>query len=134
MTVPCDVDAATSSTAAVDAVRMTAESAAAGTDRERLMLRIDLEGELAPEVALDSRTLEAAAIEACGALVVRVRDLTRAAVDVRAAAADRTTRGVFTRAALAAIDAEADPERQTLLADALRYGLQALSGVEVGLR
>ena len=134
MTVSCDLDGASSSVVAADAVRATAELASAGSDRDRLMLRVDLEGEVAPEVALDARSLETTVAEASGAAVVQVRDLTTAGVDVEAAAADRTTRGVFTRAALSAVEAEADPRERTLLGDALRYGLQALSGVEVGLR
>jgi DNA repair exonuclease SbcCD nuclease subunit len=133
-TLSCDLGGATSCTAIADTVRMVAETASAGTDRERLMLRVDLEGEVAPEIAVDTRTLETAAQEACGGAVVRVRDLTRASIDVQAAAQDRTTRGAFTRAALAAIDAAPDPDERALAADVLRYGLQALSGVEVGLR
>ena len=62
-----------------------------------------------------------------------MRDLSTPGIDASAAAADRTTRGEFAREMLAAIDAAGDGER-AVLEDALRYGLQALSGVEVGLR
>jgi hypothetical protein len=65
---------------------------------------------------------------------VRLRDLTSPVIDVAAAAADRTARGAFTRALLAAIDREDDPRERALLGDTLRYGLQALGGAEVGLR
>ena len=134
LTTGCDVDGLGSAAAITEAARASAAGAVAGTDPDRLMLRIDLRGEVDPDVALDLPNLEHAAAEACAAAVVRVRDLTRPGVDIATAAADRTTRGEFTRSLLAAIEAAGDDAERARLEDALRYGLQALGGVEVGLR
>ena len=134
LTVSCDVDGLGSAASFTEAARATAMSAVAGADPERLMLRVDLRGEVPPDVAVDLPDLEHATSEASGAAVVQVRDLTTPGVDVEAAAADRTTRGEFTRQMLAAIAAGADDAERVVLEDALRYGLQALSDVEVGLR
>ena len=46
---------------------------------------------------------------------------------------EESTRGAFVRAATAAA-ADADPDEALVLEEALRYGLMALSGAEVGLR
>jgi DNA repair protein SbcD/Mre11 len=134
LTAGCDVEGLGSAASIVEAVRATAFTAVAGSDPERLMLRVDLRGEVSPDVAVDLPSLEQAAADAAGAAVVRVRDLTTPGVDIAAAAADRTTRGEFTRELLAAIGASGDEAEQGVLRDALRYGLQALSDVEVGLR
>lgn len=133
VSVECRVDEATTSSAVTEAIRREAMQAVAGGDGSRLMLGIDLRGEIAPDVAIDVPLLERAVREATGAAVVRVRDLTTAAIDPVAAAGDRTTRGAFARSLLAAI-AAAEGEERAVLEEALRYGLQALSGVEVGLR
>ena len=99
------------------------------------MLRLDLVGELSPEITLDVPSLEMHAREATGLAAVQVRDRTEPVLDLAAMAADPTARGAFTREVLAAIHAaEGDPREEALLSDALRYGLQALGGVEVGLR
>ena len=45
---------------------------------------------------------------------------------------EESTRGAFIRAATAA--AAAGPDDDGVLEDALRYGLMALSGAEIGLR
>jgi DNA repair exonuclease SbcCD nuclease subunit len=97
-------------------------------------LRLTLRGEVGAELNVDASVVEATAGDATGAAVVRLRDLTRAAVDVAAATSDPTTRGEFTRALLAELEGEEDPSRRAVVEDALRYGLQALSDVEVGLR
>ena len=134
LTVSCDVEGLASSASLLEAVRAAAMSAVAGADVDLLMLRIDVVGEVAPDVAVDLPNLDHAAIEASAAAVVQVRDLSRPGIDVAAAAVDRTTRGEFTRELLAAIDTADDDAERATLEDALRYGLQALGGVEVGLR
>lgn len=131
----CDVDGAQTAAEVLDRVRANSLEALRGLPGERSMLRLTLRGELPVEAAVDGGVVEAAAHDVTGAGVVRIRDLTRAAVDVEAAAADPTTRGEFTRSMLAArTAAEGDEDEQALIDDALRYGLQALSGVDVGLR
>jgi DNA repair protein SbcD/Mre11 len=130
----CDLDGAGSSGDAVDCARAAARAALAGLAPERSMLRLTLRGEVSPDLPLDLPLVEAAVVDATGAATVRLRDLTSPALDVAAAATDRSARGGFTRVVLAAIDATDDPGERAVLGDTLRYGLQALAGVEVGLR
>jgi len=85
-------------------------------------------------VALDAFTLENSLRDTSGLALVRTRDLTHPEIDLEAAAADRTARGAFTRAATEALAAAEGAEERAVLEEALRYGLQALSGVEIGLR
>lgn len=134
-TVACDLDGATSFAAVSDRCGVAARTAAAAGPPERGMVRLDLAGELSPEITLDVPSLEMHAREATGLAAVQVRDRTEPVLDLAAMAADPTARGAFTREVLAAIHAaEGDPREEALLSDALRYGLQALGGVEVGLR
>ena len=85
-------------------------------------------------IPLDAFTVESVLRDTSGLAQVRVRDLTAPDIDVAAAAVDRTARGAFTRAAMQALEGAADAEQRAVLEEALRYGLQALSGVEIGLR
>jgi DNA repair exonuclease SbcCD nuclease subunit len=134
-TVRCDLEGARSFGSVLERAGAAARSAAAAGTPERGMVRLDLHGELLPEVTLDLPSIEVQAREAAGLASVQVRDLTDPALDLAAAAADPTARGAFTRQVLASLDAAAaDPVEHAVLADALRYGLQALGGVEVGLR
>jgi DNA repair protein SbcD/Mre11 len=130
----CDLDGAGSSSDAVERARSAGRRALAGLAPERSMLRLSLRGEVSPDLPLDLPLVEAAVADATGAATVRLRDLTSPAIDVVAAAVDRTARGAFTRAVLAAIDGTDDPGERALLGETLRYGLQALGGAEVGLR
>jgi hypothetical protein len=131
----CDLDGCSSFATVLDRACSAARTAAASGLPDRGMVRLVLGGELAPEITLDLPTVEAAARDASGLAVVRVRDLSEPALDLEAAAADPTARGAFTREVLAGLHAaEGDAGEQAVLADALRYGLQALGGVEVGLR
>jgi hypothetical protein len=135
LTVPCDLTSATSFAAVTDRAAVAARTGAATGPPDRGMLRLDLAGELSPEITLDLPSIEIHAREATGLAAVQVRDRTEPVLDLAAAAADRTSRGAFTREVLAALHAaEGDPREEAVLSDALRYGLQALGGVEVGLR
>ena len=134
-TATCDLDGARSFGSVLDRAAASARSAAAAGNPERGMVRLELRGDLVPEVTLDLPSIEVHAREAAGLATVQVRDLSDPALDLAAAASDPTARGVFTRQVLASLDAAAtDPREHEILADALRYGLQALGGVEVGLR
>jgi DNA repair protein SbcD/Mre11 len=134
-TLPCDLDGATSFAMVVDRACAAARTAAAGGPPERGMVRILLCGELSPDITVDLPTIEAAGRDATGLAALTVRDLSEPVIDLHAAAADPTARGAFTREVLAALHAaEGDAREQSVLTDALRYGLQALGGVEVGLR
>ena len=109
--------------------------AIADADAQRSLVRIDLTGEVASGLALDAYTLETALREETGLAVVRIRDDTRADIAASSIAEERTARGAFARELLAAIgEADGDPDEVALLGDALRYGLEAFAGVEVGLR
>ncbi len=128
-----DVSGARSLADVVDASGAAAALACAGLDPERTMLRLDLVGEIDQAVSTDSFTVETSVRDGCGAAGVRVRDLTSPALSVAAIAGDASVRGAFARAVAAAAEA-ADEAQREVLDDALRYGLQALGGAEIGLR
>lgn len=132
-TAVADVSGARSLADVVDAAGVAAALACAGLDPERTMLRLDLVGEIDQAVSTDSFTVETSVRDGCGAAGVRVRDLTSPALSVAAIAGDASVRGAFARAAAAAAEAADDAQRE-VLEDALRYGLQALAGAEIGLR
>lgn len=135
LSVPCELDDVSSLTAALDRACAGLLAAAAGCRPERTLARVDLTGAVPASVALDAYTVESVLRDTSGLALVRVRDLTRQDIDVEAAAVDRTARGAFTRAAMEALGAAGDDaEQRGVLEEALRYGLQALSGVEIGLR
>jgi hypothetical protein len=117
----------------VDAAEAAAALACAGLDPERTMLRVDLSGEVGQAVSTDSFTVETAVRDGCGVAGVRVRDLTSPELSAAGVAGDATVRGAFARA-VAEAAAAADDDQAAILEDALRYGLQALGGAEVGLR
>lgn len=136
----CDVDGAEGAAQIYESIRRAAVETMRGLGAgrrvapERTMLRLTLRGEVAAEVNVDTSVVEATITDATGAAVVRVRDLSRPSVDIAGATSDLTTRGEFTRAMLTELESEQDPSRRAIVEDALRYGLQALSDVEVGLR
>lgn len=132
--VGCDLTGVASVTGAHDAACATAAVAMAGVDTERAMLRIDLTGELRGGVAVDVFILESILRDTIGAPLVKVRDLTSITLGLDAAMTDPSARGVFARAVQTALAETDDTEERAILEDALRYGLQALAGVEVGLR
>jgi exonuclease SbcD len=135
VTAECDLTGCSSFATVLDRTASAVRTAAATGAPEQGMVRLMLGGELAPEITLDLPTVEAAARDVTGLAVVQARDLSDPALDLAAAAVDPTARGAFTRQVLASLHAaEGDDEEQAVLADALRYGLQALGGVEVGLR
>jgi exonuclease SbcD len=132
-TATADVSRAHSLADVVDAAEAAAAVSCAGLDPERTMLRVDLVGEIDQAVSTDGFTVETSVRDSSGAAGVRVRDLTNPALSAAAIAGDASVRGAFARA-VAEAAAAADDERRALLEDALRYGLQALGGVEIGLR
>lgn len=132
-TVSCDLEGCTSTARAVDAVEAACRSAV-GTDPDVTMVRVDLTGSVAFDVPLDATSLETAVRDRLPLAHIRVRDLTDADVDEAALLEERSTRGAFVRAARAAMERAADEEEAAVLADALRYGLMALAGAEVGVR
>jgi DNA repair exonuclease SbcCD nuclease subunit len=130
-TVDCDSDDCGSVESVIQAVALSC--AATGlTDPERTMIRVDLAGAVDCALSLDAFTVELAVRERLNLAAVKVRDLTTPLFDVESALIEESTRGAFVRAATAA--AEADPDEAEILSDALRYGLMALSGAEIGLR
>jgi DNA repair exonuclease SbcCD nuclease subunit len=131
----CDVDGAATSADVLDRVRHGAVAALDGLPADRSMLRLTLRGEVPDEAGVDAAVVETAVVDVTGAAVVRLRDLTRTAIDPEASASDPTARGEFIRAMLASRErAQGDAAELEVVDDALRYGLQALAGVEVCLR
>ena len=117
----------------IDAACAATVLACAGLDPARTMVRVDLHGELDHAIAADSFTVETALRDSACAAAVRVRDLTTPAVTAESIAAEPTVRGAFARAVAEAAKTADDAERH-VLEEALRYGLQALSGAQIGLR
>ncbi|MHB8717655.1 MAG: metallophosphoesterase family protein [Candidatus Dormibacteria bacterium] len=128
----CAIDGVGSTTAALEMAAEAARPACAGTDPERTMLRLDLLGEVGDGVVIDAFTVDSHLRERLGLAVVRVRDLTQPHLALDATNPS-TVRSAFIAAATAAREA-ADGAGRAVFDDALRYGLQALSGAEVGLR
>ncbi|MDQ6856441.1 MAG: metallophosphoesterase [Candidatus Dormibacteraeota bacterium] len=133
-TATADVSGARTLGDVVDAAEAAASLACAGLDPDRTMLRVDLVGEIDQAVSTDGFTVETSVRDGCGAAGVRVRDLTSPALSAAAIAGDATVRGAFARAVAEAAAAAGDEEQRAMLDDALRYGLQALGGAEIGLR
>jgi hypothetical protein len=132
--VTCDVEGTASVQGVLDALAGACEPELADIDRDCALVRVDLIGTVPCTLSLDAFTIESTAREQLAVALVRVRDLTSAGHDVAAALRERGTRGAFARAAAAAAERAASEEDAALVADALRYGLTALAGAEVGLR
>jgi len=132
--IECRLDGVTSLTSTVDRVSAEVLTATAGRPLERTTLRVDLVGAVPPSFGVDLFDCESAVRDATGVAAVRIRDLTAPAADLEALAQEGTTRGAFVRGALEALAAAASPEAAAVINDALRYGLEAFAGSEVGLR
>jgi len=131
-TVECDAGGCGSFESVIDEVTLACASVG-HDDPERTMVRVDLVGAIDAAMSLDAYTVELTVRERLGLATVKVRDLTAPRIDMDAAMAEESTRGAFIRAATAAA-AELDADEAAVLDDALRYGLMALSGAEIGLR
>jgi DNA repair protein SbcD/Mre11 len=130
--VECDATDCGSVGAVIDEVTMHCASTGFN-DPERTMIRVDLSGVVDASVSLDSFTVELAVRERLDLAAVKVRDRTSPFIDLESTLHEESTRGAFVRAATAAAE-DADPDEALVLEEALRYGLMALSGAEVGLR
>ena len=130
----CQLEPVTTLTAAVDRVSAEVLAATAGLPLERTTLRVDVTGGVPPSVAIDLFDWEGAVREATGVAALRIRDLTTPALDLDALATEGTTRGSFVRLAQRAMAEASGVEERAVLEDALRYGLEAFAGGEVGLR
>jgi hypothetical protein len=109
-------------------------TATAGLPLERTTLRVDLVGTVPPSLGVDLFDCESAVRDATGVAAIRIRDLTAPETDLESLAQEGTTRGAFVRVALAELTAADGPAAKSVLSDALRYGLEAFAGGEVGLR
>ncbi len=131
LTVRCDAGDCGSDGSVIDEVAMCC--AADGlADPDRTMIRVDIVGAVDCSLSLDAYTIELAVRERLGLAAVKMRDLTTPLLDLESAMNEESTRGAFIRAATAARPADLDDDG--VLEDALRYGLMALSGAEIGLR
>jgi DNA repair exonuclease SbcCD nuclease subunit len=132
--VECRLDGVTSLTATVDRISAEVLTATAGRPLDRTTLRVDLVGAVPPHLGVDLFDCESAVRDATGVAAIRLRDLTAPAADLEALAAERTTRGAFVRVALETLATAESAEAASVVSDALRYGLEAFAGSEVGLR
>jgi exonuclease SbcD len=132
--IPCDLDGVSGITAAVDRIAAAVLAGTAGCNLDCTTLRVDVTGEVRSTLGLDSYDAENAVRESTGVAALRIRDLTVPAADLDVIAKDASARGAFVRATQAALGATTDAGERAVLEDALRYGLQALSGSQVGLR
>jgi exonuclease SbcD len=136
-TVSAGVGDCASQTSVTDLVLDAVVAAVGDAHRDTTMVRVDLVGDLDGSVSVDSPALEHVVREHCDLAAVAIRDLTSPRIDLDVLSGEQSTRGTFTRMAAAAIDealARGDQVEADELRDALRYGLAALSGMEVGLR
>ena len=129
----CDVTDRGSSTAAADAVEAACAAALSGRDPASCLVRVECSGAVDAALCLDVATLQHAVRERLGIAFLSVEDRTTAAVDLELLAEERSARGAFVRSAQTAM-AAADAAEAAVLRDAIRYGLAALAGAEVGLR
>jgi DNA repair protein SbcD/Mre11 len=130
----CDLEGAPTLTAAVDRVSAEVLAATAGLPLERTTLRVDLTGGVPTGLGIDLFDWEAAVRETTGVAGLRIRDLTAPALDLEGLGREPTTRGAFVRMAAMAMASAGSAEERAVLTDALRYGLEAFAGGEVGLR
>jgi hypothetical protein len=130
-TVRCRADESGSVESVIEAVAQRCADTGL-VDPERTMIRVDLLGAVDCSLSLDAFTVELAVRERLNLAAVKVRDLTTPLLDLESALTEESTRGAFVRAATAAT--ADDPDDDGVLDDALRYGLMALSGAEIGLR
>ena len=133
-TVLCELDGVTNTTTAIDRMCATVLASTAGLPLDHTLIRLDLQGNIPSAVALDRFDIEAAVRDATGVAALRVNDSTVNQLSSEELAGEQTSRGAFVRAARQAIESAGDAAEKAVLEDALRYGLQALHGAEVGLR
>jgi DNA repair exonuclease SbcCD nuclease subunit len=133
-TTTCDVGECRSLSSVLDCAAAACSGVVAGGPSQRTLVRVDLTGELESTVSIDLATVEMVLREQCDVAAVSVRDFTVPGVDLDVAESEHSTRGVFIRAAREAIDGARDEREAETMREALRYGLAALAGVEVGLR
>jgi DNA repair exonuclease SbcCD nuclease subunit len=131
--VSCDVSDESSTTAVIDAVAAEVTGAVAGRDPGRVMVRAELTGAADPALSIDVFTTEALVREATGVAALTVRDRTEPDLH-RMVPAPHSTQEAFLAAARALREAAEDDTEAAVVDDAVRYGLMALTGNEVGLR
>ena len=128
----CDLSSARTSNDIVDLV-LEAASAALITDPTHTLLRLALNGSLPATTPVDTSTIQGHLRDIAGIEGVQLIDKTRFDLDAGAIVTEKSVRGEFLRAMQARITDETDDDA-ALTEEAMRYGLEALSGVEIGLR
>lgn len=132
--VECDLDGVGNITTAIDRVSAAVLATTAGMNLDRTTLRVDLVGQVRSRASLDLFDAETAVRETTGIAALRLRDLTSSAAEIDVVAQEASARGAFVRAAREASEQADEDSERAIVADALRYGLQALAGNDVGLR
>lgn len=120
-----DVTGADTFSSVEEKLARAASDAGCGEDT---LLRAELRGAVAPGLVVDTKALEESLP---GLFAVRVTDATAPALSMRELENDRTVRGEFCRALLEKIESGSPRERR-IATMALRCGLAAMSGEEIG--
>jgi DNA repair protein SbcD/Mre11 len=131
VTAECDLTDAATSADATDLVINAASAATSSLDPALTLLRIQLTGATSFATSLDTKTVEDQIRDAWSLASIQVIDKTEIALNAKAISKEPSVRGEFARLMLEEI--AGSPDARTAQ-DALRYGLEALSGVEVKLR
>ena len=131
VTAECDLSEISTSADATDLVIDAAKAATAGLDPTLTLLRVNLGGETSFSTTLDTKTVEDQIRDAWSVASVQVFDKTEIALNAKSISKESSVRGEFARLMLEEIATSDDPQTTE---DALRYGLEALSGTEVKLR
>lgn len=97
--------------------------------RQRDLYRIQLTGEVIPELALDLDWLRTQLSQHFW--YIELENLTQPAYDLEALQKEETLRGAFVRRLLELLKKETEPERQQIITKALYLGLDALTQGEV---
>lgn len=134
VTASCDVSDASSTSDVIDGATAACIAAGAASDADRTLIRLDVTGALDSTVSVDASSVESEARDRSGTALVKIRDLTTPSVDLALLAEERSARGAFVRAATSSLQVAGEEGERELLREALRYGLEALAGAEVGLR
>ena len=129
----CRLNSVGSITAAVDRVSAEVLTATAGCRWNGRRCASTWWDRWPPASGSTSSTSRARSVRSPGD-ALRVRDLTRAGRGPGGPRRGGETRGTFVRMAIGALAAAGSHEERAVVADALRYGLEAFAGSEVGLR
>ena len=132
-TIDCNIADADSSSDIAEMAIDVAKSCATDLETSNCMLQLRLIGSPESSVSIDTRSVEHQVRDSGNFASVQVKDCSSIALDAQSLAEEPSVRGEFARSMLERVES-GDEDQRELLEEALRYGLEALSGLEVGLR